>query len=120
MADRTTTKAADDAAAVIAKIATFPEPYRAISRRVHEVILDSVPELRPRLWYGMPGYARGGPVLCFFRVDAGVMSFGLTEKANHSVADGASDQLMACAWFLETLDTPTEERIAAIVRAAAG
>ncbi len=48
------------------------------------------------------------------------MTFGLTEKANLSVDDGATDQLMGCAWFLTALDTPTEERIAAIVHRAAG
>ncbi len=61
MADKTTKKASDDAAAVIEKIAGLPEPHRAIGERVHEVILESVPELRPKLWYGMPGYTRGGP-----------------------------------------------------------
>ena len=87
--------------------------------RIHELVLEAVPELRPRLWYGMPGYARAGPVLCFLRVDDGYLSFGLTEKANFSVEDGATDQLVASAWFLTTLDEATEERIAAIVRRTA-
>lgn len=113
-------KAADDEAAVTAKIASFDEPYRTIGRRVHEVILESVPELRAKLWYGMPGYVKGGPVLCFFRVDDGVMSFGVTEKADISVEEGAPDQLVGAAWFVSSLDTATEERIAAIVRRATG
>lgn len=120
MAEKKTKQPADAGAAVLEKVAAWPEPFRSIGARVHAVILDSVPELRPKLWYGMPGYSRGGPVLCFFRFDDGYMSFGLTEKAHHSVEDGASDQLMGSAWFLTRLDDATERRISEIVRKAAG
>jgi hypothetical protein len=48
------------------------------------------------------------------------MSFGLTEKANNPVEEAATDQLMGSAWLLTELDEATEERIAAIVRKAAG
>jgi hypothetical protein len=109
----------DPEAEVLERIAAWRAPYADIGRRLHEVIVASVPELRPKLWYGMPGYHKGGPVLCFFRVDD-MLSFGLTEKAHTAVEDGAPDRLMASAWFLTELDAPTEERIAAIVRAAAG
>lgn len=120
MSDEKAKKAADEEAAVMAKIAALPESHRAIGERIHQIILESVPELRPKLFYGMPGYGRGGPVLCFFRVDDGIMSFGITEKANISVDEDATDQLVGSAWFLTALDAPTEERIAAIVRKAAG
>ena len=119
MTDKKIKKAADDEAAVLGKIAEWREPYSAMGERIHQIIVDAVPELRPRLWYGMPGYAKGGPVLVFFRVDD-FMSFGLTEKANISRNEGATDQLIESAWFLTKLDKPTEERIAAIVRKAAG
>lgn len=112
-----TTKERKAEADVLAKIADWPKPYRGMGERIHEIVVASVPELRAKLWYGMPGYARGGPVLCFFRVDD-YMTFGLTEKANLSVAPDATDQLIASAWFLKALDGATEERIAAIVRSA--
>ena len=76
-----------------------------------------MPDLKPRLWYGMPGYAKDGPVLVFFRVDD-YMTFGLTEKANFTIEDGATNQLMACAWFFTELDDATEAKIADIVRVA--
>ena len=117
--DKRTKKAADDEAAVLAKIAEWPEPYRAMGERLHEIIVETVPELRPRLWYGMPGYARSGPVLLFFNVEDR-MSFGLTEKAHIAVDESAPNQLIQSAWFVAGLDKPTEERIAAIVRTAAG
>ncbi|MEX1303174.1 MAG: molybdopterin-guanine dinucleotide biosynthesis protein B, partial [Desulfotignum sp.] len=39
-------------------IARLPNSYRGMAERLHGLILDSVPELSPRLWYGMPGYAK--------------------------------------------------------------
>lgn len=90
-----------------------------MGKRIHAIILEAVPDLRPKLWYGMPGYAKKGPVLIFFRVDD-VMSFGITEKANIAVEDGAADQLVPSAWYLTSLDTATEEKIADITRKAAG
>ena len=117
VAKKKTTKA-DDEAAVKEKIAAMPEPYRAIGERLHEIILRSEPTLRPKVWYGMPGYAKDGPVLCFFRVDD-YMTFGPHEKANFSLEDGATDKLMPSSWFFTELDDATEERIAAIVRKAA-
>lgn len=110
----------DNEAAVTAKIAELPE-FSAVCARLHEVIMQAAPELQPRLWYGMPGYAlkKSSPVLCFFRDDkTGYVSFGLTEKAHLSPDEGANDQLMGGAWYLTGLDAPTEERITEIVRSA--
>ena len=111
------TKRADDEKAVLERIAAMPGPYRAIGERLHRLILDSAPDLRARVWYGSAGYAKEGPVLCFFRVDD-YMTFGLTEKANFTPKEGAADALMPCAWFLTELDAATEARLAAIVRQA--
>jgi hypothetical protein len=68
-AKKASPKKADDEAAVLAKIAAMPEPYRAMGERLHALILRSAPALRPKVWYGMPGYAKEGPVICFFRAD---------------------------------------------------
>lgn len=109
---------ADDEAAVLEKIAAMPEPFRHMGERLHALVLQSAPELRPRVWYGMPGYALDGPVLCFFRADDRYMTFGLTEKVNLSVEEGAPNQLMGCAWFFTRLDDATEAGLADIVRRA--
>src|SRR5437899_9353669 len=58
---------ADEESAVLAKIAGMPEPDRAMGKRLHAVIKASAPALSPRLWYGMPAYARDGKVVCFFQ-----------------------------------------------------
>jgi len=104
-------------AAVLAKIAEMEAPYRAIAKRLHQIITENAPELTPRLWYGMPGY--GNPCVCFFRVDGDYVTFGLTEKANLTREEGASHQLMPSAWFFTELDDATEAKLSAIVRQAA-
>lgn len=109
-----------DAEATLEKIGALPA-FRDVAARLHEVILAAAPELQPRLWYGMPGYAtaRKSPVLCFFRVDDDrYVTFGLTEHAHHEPDPGSGHQLMPSAWFLTQIDEPTEARIAAIVRGA--
>jgi uncharacterized protein YdhG (YjbR/CyaY superfamily) len=58
---------ADGESAVLAKIEAMPEPDRTLGRRLHEIIRAGAPTLTPRLWYGMPAYARDGKVVCFFQ-----------------------------------------------------
>ncbi len=67
---KTTNKAtrnADGEAEVLANIAAMPEPDRAIAERLHAIIKANAPVLSPRLWYGMPAYAKDGKVVCFFQ-----------------------------------------------------
>ena len=58
---------ASDQAAVVEKIAEMPAADRVIAERVHAVIAATAPELAPRLWYGMPAWAKDGKVVCFFQ-----------------------------------------------------
>ena len=58
---------ADGESEVRAKIAEMQEPDRAMAERLHSVIKATAPALSPRLWYGMPAYARDGKVVCFFQ-----------------------------------------------------
>lgn len=106
----------DDTAKLLDRIGAWPEAQRATGERLHAVVMDAVPDLRPTLYYGQPGYARSGPVLVFFRNDDGLISLGLTEKASFST----TDPLVESAWFVNGLDEEAERKIAAVVRAAAG
>src|SRR5437879_4350219 len=58
---------ADGEGAVLAKIAEMREPDRTMGKRLHAIIKESAPVLSPRLWYGMPAYAKDGKVVCFFQ-----------------------------------------------------
>jgi len=110
---------AENEIAVRAKIAAMREPYREMGERLHDVIMNSVIELHPKVWYGMPGYAKtvDGPVICYFRADT-YMTFGLTENADFSHDKDLPHQLHEAAWFFSSLDYATEEKITSIVRNA--
>ena len=102
---------------VLAKIETFSDMYREIAMRLHELVMKAAPQLRPRLWYGMPGYAlkSDGPVVLFFREDKYV-SFGLTENTNLTELGSIDDEMIVSAWYLSKLDAGTESKISDIVR----
>ena len=104
---------------VLEKIAGTDEPARSVMQRMHDVIVAAAPELKPRIWYGMPGYAlsASSPVLVFFRNDER-MSLGVSEKVTFRPAGGRDGLLMPAAWYFEELDEVTEKRVAEIVRAA--
>src|SRR3982751_5514967 len=52
---------------VLAAIAAMPDADRALAERLHAIVKANAPQLAPRLWYGMPAYARDGKVVCFFQ-----------------------------------------------------
>jgi hypothetical protein len=112
-------KKADGEAAVLAKIAAMPAPYCAMGERLHALILRSAPALQPTVWYGMPGYARDGKTVCFFRADKKYMTFGYTQDANVSREEGAPHQLIESGWYFTALDDATEAKLSAIVRKVA-
>src|SRR5437879_6488152 len=57
----------DGESLVLAKIAEMREPDRTMGKRIHAIIKENVPTLTPRLWYGMPAYAKDDKVVCFFQ-----------------------------------------------------
>jgi hypothetical protein len=83
---RPRTGQADGERAVLAAIAAMPEPDRALGERLHRIIRASAPVLSPKTWYGMPAYAKGGRVVCFFRsgqrFKERYMTFGFNDGAN--------------------------------------
>jgi hypothetical protein len=53
--------------AVLAKLAAMPDPDRVMGERLHAIVRAAAPGLAPKLWYGMPAYAKDGKVVCFFQ-----------------------------------------------------
>src|SRR5262245_53597260 len=52
---------------VLAKIADMTESDRLMAERIHAIVKANAPALSPKLWYGMPAYAKGDKVVCFFQ-----------------------------------------------------
>ena len=115
------TKAAADTeggeSAVLAKIAEMLGPDRAIAERLHAVIKASAPALSPRLWYGMPAYAKDGKTVCLFqpaqKFKTRYATFGFNDAAHLDV--GA---LCPVAFAVKKLSAGEEARIAALVKKA--
>ena len=102
---------------VLAKIAEMQEPDRAMGERLHAIIKASAPGLSPRLWYGMPAYAKEGKVVCFFqsakKFNTRYATFGFSDTAN--LDDGA---MWPVAFALKELTAAEEARIRALVKKA--
>src|SRR5437763_6086770 len=108
---------ADGESAVLAKIAEMPAPDRAIGERLHAIIKASAPALAPKLWYGMPAYAKDGKVVCFFqsaqKFKTRYATLGFMHEAN--LDEGA---MWPTAYALKELTAAAEARIGALVRKA--
>jgi hypothetical protein len=108
---------ADGESAVLAKIAEMPGPDRAMGERLHAVIKASAPALSPRLWYGMPAYAKDGKVVCFFqnaqKFKTRYATLGFSDDAN--LDEGA---MWPTAFALTELTAADEARIGALVKKA--
>ncbi len=108
---------ADGESAVLAAIAEMQEPDRAMGKRLHAIIKASAPALSPRLWYGMPAYAKDGNVVCFFqsahKFKTRYATFGFSDTAN--LDEGA---LWPVAFALKELTAAEEARISALVKKA--
>ena len=108
---------ADAENAVLAKIAAMREPDRALGKRLHAIIRASAPALSPKLWYGMPAYAKDDKVVCFFqsaqKFNTRYATLGFSDKAN--LDEGA---LWPTAFALKKLTATEEARIDALVKKA--
>lgn len=131
-ADGTAKKAAKEAAAsrgprahrgdgeaeALANIAAMSGSDRAIGERLHAIIKANAPTLSPRLWYGMPAYAKDGKVVCFFQSEqkfkTRYATFGFQHEAN--LDEG---HMWPVAFALKELTDAEETRIGALVKKSA-
>jgi uncharacterized protein YdhG (YjbR/CyaY superfamily) len=108
---------ADTESQVLAKIAEMAESDRVLAERLHALIKTGAPALTPKLWYGMPAYARDGKVVCFFQSAAKFKTryavLGFSDEAQ--LDDGA---LWPTYFALTELNPETEARVSALVRQA--
>jgi len=99
------------------KIAEMPQPDRAMAERIHALVTTTAPVLVPRTYYGMPAYAKGGKVICFFQAASKFKvrysTFGFQPEA--SIDDG---EMWPVAFAVTELTPGVEKRIAALVKQA--
>lgn len=109
----------DGLADVLAKIAEMPPADQQIAQRIHEIVTEVAPQLEPKTWYGMPGWARDGKVMIFVQPAAKFKARYLTLGFNDTAA--LDDGTMWATSFAITELTPEHEKtIAELARRAAG
>ncbi|MFH8283853.1 iron chaperone [Streptomyces antibioticus] len=121
-ARRGSSRAEKEAAAeqdVLAKIAEMPEADRILAERIHEIVKTAAPDLTPKLWYGMPAYARDGKVVCHFqsahKFTSRYATLGFSDQA--ALDEGT---MWPTAYALKELTAADEQFIGALVKKAAG
>ena len=114
-------KAAEDRAEgereVLAKIDEMRAPDRTLAKRLHAIITASAPALSPKTWYGMPAYAKGGKIVCFFqsaqKFNSRYAMLGFNDTAN--LDEGG---MWPTYFALKELTAGGEAKIAALVKKA--
>lgn len=110
-------KGESEESTVLAKIAGMAAADRVMAERLHAIIMAAGPDLAPRLWYGMPAYAKNGSVVCFFqdarKFKTRYSTLGFSDKA--ALDEG---EMWPAAYALVKLTPAVETRIAELVRRA--
>ena len=108
---------ADGESDLLAKIAEMPKADRVMAKRLHALIKASAPDLSPKTWYGMPAYAKGGKVVCFFqsahKFKSRYATLGFSDEAN--LDKGA---MWPTSFALKELTEAEEKKIASLVKKA--
>lgn len=110
-------RAAADLANVLAKIEEMPEHDRRLALRVHELVLETAPDLYPKTWYSMPAYTRDGKVVVFFqsgaKFDSRYCTLGFQDAARLDDGD-----LWPTSYAVTGIGEAEAERIRELVRRA--
>jgi hypothetical protein len=117
--DRRNATSEDLKSEVLAKVDEYTQADFPEASRLHQLVREANPSLCPRLWYGIPGYARtkDSAVLCFFRKDT-LITFGVTESVEVSALPTAAQGMASSAWYITELTAEAEAKITDMVRAA--
>jgi uncharacterized protein YdhG (YjbR/CyaY superfamily) len=109
---------AEGEAMLLEKIAAMKEPDRGMAKRIHAIVKANAPALAPKTWYGMPAYAKGDKVVCFFqdanKFKARYATFGFSDTATLDEGD-----LWPTSFAVKKLTPSAEAKIVALVKKAA-
>ena len=109
---------AEGEAMLLEKVAAMKEPDRGIAKRIHAIIKANAPDLAPKTWYGMPAYAKGDKIVCFFqdanKFKARYATLGFSDTATLDEGD-----LWPTSFAVKALTPAAEAKIVALVKKAA-
>lgn len=102
--------------ALLAVVDGLTEPDKSMITRLHKLIMEALPEMFPKTWYGMPAYAnKDGKVVFFFqpgaKFEARYPVFGFNDQAK--LDDG---NMWATSFALVKLTEVEEKKIIDLVK----
>ncbi|MFJ4877022.1 iron chaperone [Streptomyces sp. NPDC088745] len=104
---------------VLARIAELDGTDRVLAEGFHQLLRRTAPELKARLWYGMPAYCRDGRMVCFFqsaaKFKARYATIGFSDQAALD-----EDTLWPTTYAVTALTPATESRLTDLIRRALG
>ena len=112
-------KQADLTQDLLDKIAEMPKAERVMAERINAIVTEHAPNLSPKNWYGMPGWARDGVIVLFFQSAEKFKSRYSTLGFNDPAAldDGT---MWPTAYALTAIGEAEEAAIVKLVKKAAG
>jgi uncharacterized protein YdhG (YjbR/CyaY superfamily) len=102
---------------VLEAIAKMSEQDRTIATRLHVLIKENAPALKPKTWYGFPAYAKDDKVVCFFQY-AGKFKTRYTMLGFSDAANLDEGDMWPVTFALKKLTATEEAKIAALVKKA--
>lgn len=113
-------KKAEEAQACLDAIAGMPDDDRALAERIHTLVSEAAPDLRPKTWYGMPAYVdENGKAVCFFKpaskFDARYATLGFNDVAR--LDDG---NMWSTEYAVTGMSATVARTIETLVRKAVG
>lgn len=102
---------------VLAKIAELDGTDRAIAQRLHEIVAETAPQLAPKTWYGMPGYAKDGKIVVFLQA-AGKFKTRYATLGFNDLATLDDGPMWATSFAITSLTSEVERRIVDLIRKA--
>jgi uncharacterized protein YdhG (YjbR/CyaY superfamily) len=104
--------------AVLDSIAAMAPHDRALAERVHMTVTATAPDLSPRTWYGMPGYANAdGNVVVFFQ-NSGKFNYRYSTLGFQDTANLDDGDLWPASYALQKWSAAVENKVAELVKAA--
>ena len=110
-------KRTDGEEAVRAAIEAMTGNDKRLAERIHQLVTEAAPDLWPKMWYGMPGYARDGKVVCFFQA-AGKFGTRYATFGFNDIAGIDDGKMWPVAFALVELGDAEEKRIVELVNRA--
>ncbi|WP_431279649.1 iron chaperone [Leifsonia poae] len=109
----------DTESEVLETIAALPDNDRAIAERLHAIVKAAAPGLVPRLWYGMPAYAKGGKVLCFLQ-PASKYKTRYSTLGFNDLAPLDDGMIWPTAFAITEMNADVEKKLGDLMKKAAG